>query len=90
MEGPARSLLDDVPEIEANSLAGEVGVGGREQSNEQVHHQHHANQKIQSDEDFALPPFLAHDLEGELAQHPGEESDERATRRRTRTASDCC
>ena len=73
---PPRLLVNHILEIEASAVAGELGVGRREQSYQEVHHQHHADDEVERQEDLASPALLIHGVEGEDAQDPGEEGDE--------------
>ena len=76
MEGPPRLLFYDVVEVEAFVLISQARVSCGEKSDEEVDEQDHAGEKVEPEEDLALPPLLTHGLKGELSEHPGEEGDE--------------
>ena len=76
MEGPVRLLLDNVAEVETSGVVGQTRVGGGEESDEEVEKQDHGGEEVEGEEELSFPPLLAHLIERQVPQHPGEESDE--------------
>ena len=68
--------VDDTAEVEPDAVRLELGVGRGEDRDDEVEEDEHADEEVEGQEEVPQEALRLHRLEGEVAQHPGEERDE--------------
>ena len=76
VEVPQVLDVDETPEVQANALRLELRVSGRENGHNEVEEDDQVDEEVDCEEEGPQDSLALHRLEGEVAQHPSEESDE--------------
>ena len=76
VEVPQVLDVDETPEVQANALRLELRVSGRENGHDEVEEDDQVDEEVDCEEEGPQDSLALHRLEGEVAQHPSEESDE--------------